>query len=112
MGIERVLEHGCRICMRILSGSGQTPWVWSTEGSLDYNLRSPPASPRHPTTGQRNEKQRDTDGIGTYPGMSDQITFRSSRTIASVQSGHNLRKGTSYEGENCGGLHSPLASPK
>src|SRR5665647_2304655 len=48
--------NGCRICMRILSGSGKTPWVWSNGGLARRNLRSPPASPRYPTTGQRNAK--------------------------------------------------------
>src|ERR1035437_8377262 len=50
--------NGCRICMRILSGSGKTPWVWSNGGLARRNLRSPPASPRYPTTGQRNAKLR------------------------------------------------------
>src|SRR5258707_13224146 len=101
--------NGCRICMTILSGSGKAPWVWSTEGSLVATLWSPPATPRHPTTGQgKIRPARDTKGIERYLGVRRQrlhIGRRRRRTMASIRPGPNLRKGTSDEGENSGGLH-------
>src|ERR1039457_1012904 len=100
--------NGCRICMRILSGSGKAPWVWSNGGLARTNLRSPPATPRYPKTGPTERKTHgDHDGIETYPGVSAphlHIGFRRRRKISSLRPGPNLRKGTSYEGEKCGGL--------
>src|SRR5260370_30873492 len=100
--------NGCRICMTILSGSVQGSLGLVYGGLAGRNLRSPPATPRHPTTDRQNGKLRGCDGIDAYPGVrgSDLHTaLRRRRTIASIRPGPNLRKGTSYDGENCGGLH-------
>jgi len=61
------------------------------------------------------ENYGDATGIDAYPGVrgSDlHAVLRRQRTIASIRPGPNLRKGTSYEGENCGGLHSKARTGK
>src|SRR5580704_1834889 len=99
--------NGCRICMRILSGSGKAPWVWSTEGSLVATLWSPPASPRHPTTGTAERKLLGSRWDRRYSGVSASglhTVLRRKRTIASFRPGLNLKKEASYGGEYCGAL--------
>src|SRR6266567_4862953 len=100
--------NGCRICMRILSGSGKTPWVWSTEGSLALQLAEPSGFTSTSYNRPAERKTGDSDWIDTHPGVRGSrlhIGLRRRRTIASIRPGPNLRKGAFYEGENCGGLH-------
>src|SRR6266700_184568 len=100
--------NGCRICMRILSGSGKTPWVWSTEGSLALQLAEPSGVTSTSYNRPAERKTGDSDWIDTHPGVRGSrlhIGLRRRRTIASIRPGPNLRKGAFYEGENCGGLH-------
>src|ERR1035437_6373522 len=100
--------NGCRICMRILSGErARLPGFGLTEGSL---VATCGALRLHLDILQLNngtQNYGDTDGIDTYPGVSRRrlhVGRRRRCTIASIQPGPNLRKATSYEGENCGGL--------
>src|SRR6266700_1756105 len=99
--------NGCRICMRILSGSGKIPWVWSTEGSLALQLAEPSGFTSTSYNRPAERKTGDSDWIDTHPGVRGSrlhIGLRRRRTIASIRPGPNLRKGAFYEGENCGGL--------
>src|SRR5438105_7488168 len=60
----------------------------------------------------RTQNYGNSDRIDTYPGVSGSDLHTAPprrRTIASIQPGPNLGKGTSYEGENCGGLHQAFA---
>src|SRR5258706_4614992 len=102
--------NGCRICMTILSGrlQGSRGLVYGglggtkTCGALRLHLDI-----LQLVNGTKNYV--DSDGIDAYPGVSGSdlhAALRRRSTIASLQPGPNLRKGTSYEGENCGGLHS------
>src|SRR5258708_15235214 len=101
--------NGCRICMTILSGSvqGSCGLVYGglagtkTCGALRLHLDI-----LQLVNGTQNYV--DSDGIDAYRGVSGSdlhAALRRRSTIASLQPGPNLRKGTSYEGENCGGLH-------
>src|SRR3989441_11453353 len=107
--------NGCRICMRILSGSGKTPWVWSTEGSLALQLAEPSGfTSTSYNWAKGTQNYGDTDGIDTHPGLSGprlHIGLRRRRTIASIRPRPNLRKGISYEGENCRGLQGRRLPP-
>ena len=48
--------------MTILSGSGKTPWVWSTEGSLALQLAEPSG---FTSTSYNRPAERKTTGIAT-----------------------------------------------
>ena len=84
--------------MRILSGSGQTPWACSTEGSLALQLAEPSGftSTSYDQPPER-KTHGDTDAIDTYPvvnGPRLHIEPRRQRKMASIRPGPNLRKGT------------------
>src|SRR5207248_6206955 len=95
--------NGCRICMTILSGERQGSLGLVYGGLAGRNLVEPSGytSPSYnwPTECKNHR-------IVTVSWCSDpqpHIRLRRRRTIASIRPEPNVRKGNSYEGENCGG---------
>src|SRR5712691_4182760 len=85
------------------------PWVWSKRRARWSQLAEP--SGLHLDILQLaggTQNHGDSNGIDTYPGVSGprpHIRPRRRCAMTSGRPGPNLRKGPSYAGENCGGLH-------